>query len=83
MRHCHRPGVARTLETWGADGSVRWSKTGVLAVLLLAAAVVIIYRQGGFIREQVSPESSVLIAGDEGLGAEPRVGPSSRMSSTS
>ena len=36
-------------------------KTGLVAVLVLAAAVVVTYQQGGFIREQVSPESSVLI----------------------
>ncbi len=60
----------------------RWKralvKTGVVAVLLLAAAVVVTYRQGGFIREQVSPESSVLIAGDEGLALTTRVGPPAR-----
>ncbi len=53
-------------------------KTGVVAVLLLAAGVVVTYRQGGFIREQVSPESSVLIAGDEGLALTTRVGPPAR-----
>ena len=60
----------------------RWKralvKTGVVAVLLLAAAVVLIYRQGGFIRDQVSAESSVLMAGDEGLGLTTRVGPPAR-----
>ncbi len=49
-----------------------------MAVLVLAAAVVVTYRQGGFIREQVSPESSVLIAGDEGLALTTRVGPPAR-----
>ncbi len=53
-------------------------KTGVVAVLLLAAAAVLIYRQGGFIPEQVSPESSALMAGDEGLGLTTRVGPPAR-----
>ena len=60
----------------------RWKralvKTGVVAVVLLAAGVVVTYRQGGFIREQVSPESSVLIAGDEGLALTTRVGPPAR-----
>jgi glycosidase len=50
----------------------------VVAVLLLGAWVVVTYRQGGFVREQVSPESSVLIAGDEGLALTTRVGPPAR-----
>ena len=53
-------------------------KTGLVAVLVLAAAVVVTYQQGGFIREQVSPESSVLIGGDEGLALTTRVGPPAR-----
>jgi glycosidase len=50
----------------------------VVAVLLLGAWVVVTYRQGGFVREQVSPESSVLIAGEEGLALTTRVGPPAR-----
>ena len=67
---------------WGAYARQvrrRWKralvKTGVVAVLLLAAAVVVTYRQGGFIRDQVSAESSVLMAGDEGLALMTRSGP--------
>ncbi len=50
----------------------------MVAVLLLGAWVVVTYRQGGFVREQVSPESSVLLAGDEGLALTTRVGPPAR-----
>ncbi|MGB7979614.1 MAG: alpha-amylase family glycosyl hydrolase [Candidatus Nanopelagicales bacterium] len=53
-------------------------KAGVVAVLLGAVAGVFIYRQGGFIRDQVSAESSVLMAGDEGLALMTRVGPAAR-----
>ncbi len=50
----------------------------MFALLLLAVAVVVTYRQGGFIRDQVSPESSVLMAGDEGLARTARLGPPAR-----
>jgi glycosidase len=53
-------------------------KTAVVAGLLLAVVVVLIYRAGGFIPVQVSPESSVLMAGDEGLALTTRVGPPAR-----
>ena len=50
----------------------------MVAGLLLAVVVVLIYRAGGFIQVQVSSESSVLMAGDEGLALTTRVGPSAR-----
>ncbi len=53
-------------------------KTAVVVGLLLAVVVVLIYRAGGFIPVPVSPESSVLTAGDEGLALTTRVGPPAR-----